>query len=68
MEKTKENQRARRGRHKAKSTIGDKIFRVLVLIAIFIICLLFYVFYIKTMPTRISNDGNGVTTQIQKYN
>ena len=66
MGETKENKVEKKGKHKEKPTIGDIIFRVLVIVVIFFICLLFYVFYIKNMSEQINSD-NVVIRQIQTY-
>ena len=47
MEETKEKQKNINGKHKQKATIGDIIFRVLVVFAIFFIALIAYVGYIR---------------------
>lgn len=47
MEETKENKKVRKGKHKAKATIGDIIFRILIMLAIFFIAVISYVFYIR---------------------
>lgn len=47
MEETKENKKVKKGKHKAKATIGDIIFRVLIMLAIFFIAVISYVFYIR---------------------
>ncbi len=49
MEETKENQKNKKGKHKAKATIGDIIFRCLIISAIFFIALIVYIGYIKGM-------------------
>lgn len=47
MEETKENKKVKKGKHKAKATVGDIIFRILVMLAIFFIAVIAYIFYIK---------------------
>ena len=47
MGETKENKKAKRGKHKEKATIGDIIFRVLIVGAIFCIAIISYVFYLR---------------------
>ena len=50
MEKTKESKiktNKKTNKNKEKPTIGDIIFRVLILLAIFFIVVIMYVFYIK---------------------
>jgi len=47
MEETKEEKKIQKGKHKAKPTKGDMIFRVLMIIAIFFIAVISYTFYIK---------------------
>lgn len=47
MGETKENRRTRKARHKKeKATIGDIVFRVLIIVAIFFIALMTYMFYL----------------------
>lgn len=47
MEETKENKKTKGGKHKEKTTIGDIIFRVLIVGAIFCIAIISYVFYLR---------------------
>ncbi len=47
MGETKENKKVKRGKHKAKATVGDIIFRVLIILAIFFIAVISYMFYIR---------------------
>lgn len=47
MEETKEDKKIKKGKHKAKPTKGDMIFRVLMIVAIFLIAVISYTFYIK---------------------
>lgn len=47
MEETKEDKKTKKGRHKAKPTKGDMIFRVLIMLAIFFIAVITYTFYIS---------------------
>lgn len=47
MGDTKENLKTKKGKHKAKPTIGDIIFRVLIIVAIFFIAVIAYASYIK---------------------
>ncbi|MCI8383993.1 MAG: DUF4519 domain-containing protein [Clostridia bacterium] len=49
MGETKENKKNKKGKHKEKTTLGDKIFRILLLVAIFFIAVISYVFYIGGM-------------------
>ncbi len=49
MEETKEGKKTKKGKHKAKATLGDIVFRVLVMVAIFFIVIIAYVFYISGM-------------------
>ena len=67
MEETKENQNVKKGKHKAKPTVGDIIFRILIIASIFFIGLIFYVFYIKNMSNELKSSKNEVVTQIQNY-
>ena len=67
MEETKENKKVKKGKHKAKPTIGDIIFRILIIGAIFFIGVIFYVFYIKNMSSELKSSKNEVVTQIQNY-
>lgn len=47
MEETKENKKAKKGKHTEKPTIGDIIFRVLIIASIFLISVIAYIFYIR---------------------
>ncbi len=47
MGDTKENKKTKKGKHKAKPTLGDMILRVLIIIAIFFIIVIAYTFYIR---------------------
>ncbi len=47
MEKTKEEPKVKKGKHKAKPTIGDIIFRILIMVAMFFIAVIAYTFYIR---------------------
>ncbi len=67
MEETKENKKVKKGKHKSKPTIGDIIFRILIIVAIFFIGVIFYVFYIRNMSSELRSSKNEVVTQIQKY-
>ncbi len=67
MEETKENQKVKKGKHKSKPTIGDIIFRILIILSIFFISVIFYVFYIRNMSNELRSSKNEVVTQIQKY-
>lgn len=49
MGETKENKKIKKGKHKAKATFGDMVFRVLIIVAIFFIALITYVAYIGGM-------------------
>ncbi len=66
MGTTKENKKNKKGKHKAKTTLGDIIFRVLIIVAIFFIAVIFYTFYIRNMISEI-NSNDVKTTQIQRY-
>ncbi len=47
MEETKENKKVKKGKHKENPTIGDIIFRVLMIGAIFLIAVITYTFYLR---------------------
>lgn len=49
MEETKEDKKIKKGKHKARPTFGDMVFRVLIIVAIFFIAVIAYTFYIKGM-------------------
>ncbi len=49
MGETKERRKNKKGKHKEKTTLGDIVFRVLVIVSIFFIALIAYVFYIRAM-------------------
>ena len=42
MEKTKENKKTKKGKHKEKTTLGDIVFRVIIIVAIFFTVLITY--------------------------
>ena len=66
MEETKENKKNKKGKHKSKPTIGDIVFRVLIIVAIFFICVMFYVFYIRnTISEAYYNNYTELTRQIE---
>ena len=67
MGKTKENKKPRKGKHKEKTTLGDIVFRVIVIVAIFFSVLITYAFYIRDIIVKLSVDKDTMTTQIQKY-
>ena len=67
MGETKDDKKIKKGKHKAKPTIGDIIFRILIITAIFFISVIFYVFYIRNMSSELRSNGNEITTQIKKY-
>ena len=58
MGETKENKKTKKGKHKAKATIGDIIFRVLIIVVIFFIAIISYSFYLRTMLNPISEKNN----------
>ena len=62
MEKKKENSK---GKHKAKITVGDIIFRIIVILAIFLSVLIAYVSYLQGIKNK-SNLSNNVTQEINK--
>lgn len=47
MEKTKENKKMKKGKHREKLKIGDIIFRVLMIVGISLITVMTYIFYIR---------------------
>lgn len=47
MGKTKDNKKVKKGKHKEKATLGDILFRVLVIVAIFFIAVIMYATYLK---------------------
>lgn len=47
MKETKEDKKVRKEKHKEKSTKGDIIFRILILVSIFFIALIFYMSYLN---------------------
>lgn len=63
MKKTKENvknneenvAKSKKGKHKANPTLGDIVFRVLIVVVIFFIALITYVSYIEGLETHESN-------------
>lgn len=65
MEKTKENKEIKKGKHKANPTLGDIVFRVLIIVVIFFIVLISYVFYIQQV-TENTRNINKVNTTIIK--
>ncbi len=61
MKKTKESKKTTKDEKKEKIGIGDIIFRAIIIISIFLICVIFSVFYIKNMSQQINN--NNITIQ-----
>lgn len=61
MEETKEKQKNKKEKHGEKPTIGDIIFRILIILAIFFIAVISYVFYITGIEEQSST--NKYTTQ-----
>lgn len=49
MKETKDEKKTKRGKHSEKATVGDKIFRVLLIVAILLIAMMVYVFYVRGM-------------------
>jgi len=49
MEETKEGKKSKKGKHSEKTTLGDIVFRVLVMVSIFFIAVIAYVFYIQAI-------------------
>ena len=75
MEKTKEklqNQEkvSKKGKHKAKPTLGDIVFRVLVIVVIFFIVVIAYVSYLQSINKSSNTNNNQVQTTrtIEKTN
>ncbi len=67
MKETNENQKTKKGKHKAKPTIGDIVFHVLIIVAIFFIVVIAYVFYLRgTMEIKNLNKVNAVETVINQ--
>ena len=60
MEKTKENKKKTKSKQKEKASIGDIIFRTLIIIAIFFTVVIAYVFYLRGMfyESTVSSDIN----------
>lgn len=56
MKETKENQKSKKAKHREKPTIGDMIFRVLIILAIFFIAVIAYVFYIRGIDYQTSTQ------------
>ena len=64
MKKTKENVKNdeenavknKKGKHKANPTLGDIVFRVLIIVVIFFIALIVYVSYIDGIRTQENNN------------
>lgn len=59
--KTKVNKKNKKGKHKATQTLGDIVFKVLVIVAIFFIVVIAYTFYIKGIQSE--KDINNYVTQ-----
>ena len=64
MGKTKENKKTTKGKHKAKPTIGDIIFRVLIIVMIFFIVVITYTVYLKDMVKQFIPNN---IVNIQRY-
>ena len=58
MKKTKESKKTTKAEKKEKIGVGDIIFRAVIMISIFLICIIFSVFYIKNMSQQINNNNN----------
>ena len=58
MKKTKESKKTTKAEKKEKIGVGDIIFRAIIMISIFLICIIFSVFYIKNMSQQINNNNN----------
>ena len=67
MGETKESKKAKKGKHKQKASIGDLVFRVLIIVAIFFIVVITYSFYIRDMIEELKPNTNAIGTQIQNY-
>lgn len=61
MGETKEKQKNKKEKHKEKPTIGDIIFRVLIIVAIFFIAVIAFTFYIR--GTSYQTSSNSYSTQ-----
>ena len=67
--KVKNEGKSKKAKHKGKATIGDIIFRVLILVAVFFIVLIAYVFYLQKINdnrTDLNNTTNKVVTRTIK--
>ena len=66
--KVKNEGNSKKAKHKGKATLGDIIFRVLILVAVFFI-LIAYVFYLQKLNdnrTDLNNTTNKVVTRTIK--
>lgn len=71
IKKEEKKKDVKRGKHKAKATIGDIIFRVLIIVAIFFISVIAYVFYIRGFVNQNNlneHPSQEVTRTIKKSN
>ena len=78
MKKTKENVKNdeentvknKKGKHKANPTLGDIVFRVLIIVVIFFIALIVYVSYIDGIRTQENNNqlSQNSTRTIERSN
>lgn len=78
MKKTKENvknneenvTKSKKGKHKANPTLGDIVFRVLIIVVIFFIALIVYVSYIDGIRTQENNNqlSQNSTRTIERSN
>ncbi len=69
--KKEEEKKVKKGKHKEETTLGDIVFRVLVIVVIFFIAVISYSFYIQGIQNTQTVDNNAnqnVTRTIEKTN
>lgn len=69
--KKEEEKKVKKGKHKEEPTLGDIVFRVLIVVVIFFIAVIAYAFYIQGIGDTSSVDNNAnqnVTRTIEKTN
>ena len=73
MKETKEKlkKQEKKGKHKADPTLGDIVFRVLVIVVIFFIVAITYVLYLQGMDSKVNTNNyqsQNITRTIEKTN
>ena len=70
-DKRKTKKARKKGKHKADPTLGDIVFRVLVIVVIFFIVAITYVLYLQGMDSKVNTNNyqsQNITRTIEKTN